>query len=164
MPFGTRGSLYPAYGLTVQRYRINFIRFVWRVTPIVNHPLSSFIGMDVTASSGTEPSAVGQKRRCTRTREAQFCGHCNAVVSHATYYRHLSKYFNRNEGVWIRETDLELNTDSGSESEEVPEVPVEDDSNQTATPDDHPLNESTSNQAGSNSDSNSPLESYTVSC
>ena len=43
-------------------------------------------------------------------------------------------------------------------------LPEEDDSNQTATPDDHSLNESTSNQAGSNSDSNSPLESYTVSC
>ena len=26
--------------------------------------------------------------------------------------------------MWIRETDLEFKTDSGSESEEVPEVPV----------------------------------------
>ena len=99
--------------------------------------------MDVNASSGTEQSAVDQKRRCTCTREARFCGYRNTVVSHATYYRHLSKYFNRNEGVWIREIDLEFNTDNGSESEEVPKVPVEDDSNQTATPDDHSLNEST---------------------
>ena len=120
--------------------------------------------MDVNANSGTEQSAVGQKRRCTRAREAQFCGHCNTVVSHATYYRHLSKYFNRNEGVWMRETDLELNTDSGSESEEEPELPVEDDITQTATPDHLSLNESNSNQAGSDSDSNSPLEGYTVSC
>ena len=35
----------------------------------------------------------------------------------------------------MRETDLELNTDSGSECEEAPELPVEGDINQLATPD-----------------------------
>ena len=62
----------------------------------------------------------------------------------------------------MRETDLELNTDSGAESEEAPELPVEDDINQMATPDHLTLSESTSNQDGSNSDSNSPLEGYAV--
>ena len=64
----------------------------------------------------------------------------------------------------MRETDLELNTDSGSECEEAPELPVEGDINQLATPDNLTLSESTSNQDGSNSDSNSPLEGYAISC
>ena len=68
----------------------------------------------------------------------------------------------------MRETDFSTDY-SGSESEEVPEIPVEDDINQTATPDHLSLSESTSNQTGkgSNSDSNTPLEGCTnskVSC
>lgn len=67
----------------------------------------------------------------------------------------------------MRETDFSTDY-SGSESEEVPEIPVEDDINQTATPDHLSLSESTSNQTGKgSSDSNTPLEGCTnskVSC
>lgn len=50
----------------------------------------------------------------------------------------------------MRETDFSTDY-SGSESEEVPEIPVEDDINQTATPDHLSLSESTSNQTGKGS-------------